>query len=191
MTTSSPDRPSIAGGRGGEPDLDGRPGRRLGLRGVGLVALCYGVILATRLILIVLPPSGEVYTVDEWSMTLACLDRFLGVPSVALAWPASTLQLLFMPVAAIDMLIQYGPAGRLAEVLTNLSDYLGQSYLHPDRPLLMVRLIVGSLSSAAPILLFVLMVRLFGSQAAAALAATSLAVHPLFLRHSVMATADT
>lgn len=191
MTTSIPDCPPVAPASNDEPDPKGRPGRRLGLRGVGLVALCYGAILATRLILIVLPPSGEVYTVDEWSMTLACLDRFLGVPSVALAWPASTLQLLFMPVAVIDLLIQYGPAGRLAEVLTNLSDYLGHSYLHPDRPLLMVRLIVSSLSSAAPILLYILVVRLFGSRAAAALAATSLAVHPLFLRYSVMATADT
>ncbi len=191
MTTTNPDRQSIAGTPGSEPDLASQAGSRLSLRGVGLVALCYGVILVTRLILIVLPPSAEVYTVDEWTMTLACLDRFLGVPSVVLMWPASTLQLLFVPVAVVDMLIEYGPTGRVAEVLTNLSDYLGQSYLHPERPLLMLRLITSSLSSTAPILLYVLMMRLFRSRAAATFAGISLAVHPLFLQQSAMATGDT
>ena len=65
--------------------------------------------VALLLVLVRLPGGvlvleGAILNTDETEMTFSVLDRFLGLPSTSLAWPGGTLQLLSLPVVAVDFL---------------------------------------------------------------------------------------
>jgi hypothetical protein len=143
-----------------------------------------------RVVLIVFPPAGGFYDQDELDMVNSALDRFLGVPSVALAWPGSTLQLLSAPVYGLWLLGACLPSGREAMNLSCLATGLGRLYLDPSGALQVMCLLSAVIGSATPVLVGLIVRRLGGAIAPALIAALWVATLGLLGRHAAMATGD-
>ena len=151
---------------------------------------CYAAVLVTRVILIAFPPAAGFYDQDELDMVNSVLDRFLGVPSVALAWPGSTLQLLSAPVYGLWLLAGCLQSGRDATNLSCLALGLGRLYLDPSGALDVMRLLSAAIASATPVLVGLIIRRLGGAIVPALIAAFWLASLGLVWRYGAMATGD-
>lgn len=150
----------------------------------------YAAVLVSRMVLIAFPPALRFYNTDELSMVSSALDRFLGVPSVTLSWPGSTLQLLTTPVYGLWLADGCLHAGRNAMNLSCFASGLGKLYLNPWRALAVMRFMSAIIGSATPVLVALIVRRLGGSVVAALVAALSLATVGLLWQHEAMATPD-
>lgn len=155
-----------------------------------MLVVAYVAVLLSRLPLLLFPPSGYFYNIDELEMTLSCLDRFIGIPSTSLQWPGSILQFLFLPVLLTDFALRGGAPTNMGEGLSQFAAYLSQAYANPMHSVLLLRWVVAVVSSAAPILAFFLALRLSKSNISAAVCAAAVALSPTFVQHSVMATGE-
>lgn len=166
-----------------------RPARKWHSAGPWCAA--YVLVLISRLILIVFPPAGHVYNVDEMTMLFSTWDRFLGVPSVAIAWPSTILQLLTLPLFGVHLAVAVlFEGGSSAPSLSNLADALGRVYLYPWPSLTTMRFVSATIGSAAPILAAYLAGRFAASTSAAIVTGTLVAVSGVLWQHSAMATGD-
>ncbi|MBC7925099.1 MAG: hypothetical protein H7039_05525 [Bryobacteraceae bacterium] len=155
-----------------------------------LLTVAWLVVFATRCALILNPPAGYFYNIDELEMTLSCLDRFLGVPSTSLQWPGSILQMLMMPVWIADLVIQNGIPRGMTAGLNSLGNYLAHAYANPVHSVTLLRLLVAAISSAAPIFAFGIASSLTNSKRVAWIAAGAIAFVPIFFRQSAMAMGE-
>ena len=154
-----------------------------------IAALCL-LVFCSRLVLIVRPPSGFFYNIDELEMTLSCLDRFLGVPSTSLQWPGSVLQLLLLPVLGIDFLIRGGVGGGMSGSLSHFAAYVARSYANPVHSVVLLRVLVATLGSTAPAFAYLIARNLNDSVYAAWVCAAAIALAPIFGRQSAMAMGE-
>lgn len=143
-----------------------------------------------RLPLLVYPPAGYFYSMDELAVTFCALDRFLGLPPTLLMLPSTFLQFLFLPIFLLDMVIRGGLALNPAAFLSQLSAQLTHAYVNPHHPVLLMRCLVAILCSAGPVLAYAIIDSLHASKWAALLGAAFVLFNPVFVQHSVMAGAD-
>lgn len=129
---------------------------------------------------------GTLINIDEIDMALSVPDRFLGIPSTSLAWPATTLQLLVLPVVGIDFLARTGLDLSPAAFL----DYLAHMYREPWSIIHLTRLVGAVLSSLGIALLFLPLVRVAPSRLAAAAGVLIIATQPLLWVHAYSAIGD-
>jgi len=153
--------------------------------------LAYLLILSSRLPFLLTPPTGHLYHRDELELALSSVDRFLGVPSTSLAWPGSTLQLLFLPLFMMDFIWHTGLPPSLHEAAEGFARWLARTYTEPWHSVTLLRLINVLVSCAAPLLLFACLRRWGSGLRVALFGAVCLSCAPLFLRHSVMAMGTT
>jgi hypothetical protein len=151
--------------------------------------LAFAAIFATRLALILWPPSGGLYNVDEAEMVSSTIDRFLGVPSTSLAWPGTILQLLVLPFVGLQLGGHCAAVGGIKN-LECIASGVGHLYLAPSPTLTVMRVVSALLASAAPLLVFRISRRLNVARTQGLLAAATLAFAPLFWQHGAMATGD-
>ncbi|MBX3114777.1 MAG: hypothetical protein KF836_09455 [Fimbriimonadaceae bacterium] len=64
---------------------------------IGNMLALFWSILTVFIVVMVLGLGGHIFNVDERELLYSVADRFAGVPSTSLAWPASTIQLLLVP----------------------------------------------------------------------------------------------
>jgi hypothetical protein len=152
---------------------------------------CLSVALLACLIFAARLPAlhasyGMIINIDEIDMALSVLDRFLGIPSTSLAWPATTLQLLVLPVVSIDFLLQAGLALSPATFL----DYLAQMYREPWYVIHLTRLVGAVLSSLGIALLLLPLVQTTRSRLAAVPGVLIIAMQPLLWLHACSAIGD-
>jgi hypothetical protein len=94
-------------------------------------------IIATRLpVLAVLHPS-HLFATDELALLFATMDRFLGVPSNVLIWPAGPIQMLSVPVFLADFVV----ASHLRPSPSSYLVYWSELFREPWYALLLVRLL--------------------------------------------------
>ncbi len=144
------------------------------------------VIFLTRLPGLWLAHPNRLLNDSELEMTFGALDRFLGVPSAILIWPAGTLHILAVPCFLADFFIRH--ATSLSP--TSFVAYLSEMYREPWHALLLVRLTVVLVSSLCFASLFAPFANLLGSRAASLMAMLSLATVPMLWSHSYMAVPD-
>lgn len=149
----------------------------------------YALTLASRLLLIVFPPSGHLYNSDELEMAQASLDRFLGLPSTTLAWPGSLLLLLDTSLVGLHLAIGCVHASHLTQ-LSCLSDGLGQRYMAVASGVTELRVIGALLASLAPPAALYLLRRLGLHRRSAIFGAVAIATIPLLWQQGAMATGD-
>jgi hypothetical protein len=130
-----------------------------------LLALALAALLLSMRIIAAMPALGGYITnLDEVEMAWSVLDRLLGVPSTALAWPNSFLQLVSLP-PALTVQVILGPYSGLEGLVQNLA--LG--YRTPWQAVFVVRVVVATLFSAATGLWLWLLLRGGASRAGATL----------------------
>ena len=152
--------------------------------------LAWLAVLLSRAILVAFPPEGQLYFPDELVMTLSAVDRFLGVPSLTLAWPGTTLQLLTTPAVGLQLARGCLHAGHDARNLSCLATGLGEIYLHPWGVLATMRLASALLASATPLLLVALSRRAGAGRGPALLGGLYLATNRLLWQEGAMATGE-
>ncbi len=135
-------------------------------------------------------PSEFFFDFDERELALICLDRFLGNPVTSPHLPASTVQMISLPVLAGDFVFHGGLSRNVPATLENFSGFLADAYADPRHLTLVLRGMVVFVASAAPILAFGILWRLSGSLALSAFAAAIVSVHPLFFRLSTKVSGD-
>jgi len=153
-------------------------------------AVGYLLSFALRLPALLFAPRGFLYNVDELAMTLRSLDRFLGVPAVALAWPGSTLTLLSLPAFLADFLVASHLPRNFTQSLSLFAGYLSHAYADPRHSVLLMRWTVALVSSLCPLLAYYIGVKLSKSRFMGLACALLVSFQPTFYQQSVMATGD-
>lgn len=69
---------------------------------IGLAA----ILIVLRLPVAFMANQGLIENIDELTMTFNTADRFLGVPHVTASWPGGTVQLITVPLIALQYIIQ-------------------------------------------------------------------------------------
>jgi hypothetical protein len=123
-------------------------------------------------------------------MTLSCVDRFLGVPSTSLQWPGSILQMLMLPVIAVDFLVHGSLGGGMTGEVAHFSAYIAKAYANPVHSVVLLRALVAVIASAAPVLAFLISSALNESITAALLCSALVAFAPVFTQQSAMAMGE-
>ena len=160
------------------------------LRPWTLFAAMFLFCLLLRLPLLLFPPAGFYYSMDELMVAFSAVDRFLGLPPTILMLPSTFLQFLFIPVFLADMFVRGGLPLNTGALLSELSVQLSQAYLNPHHAVFLMRCLVEVLCSAGPVFAYCIVDSLSASKWAALLGATFVLFNPVFVRHSVMAGAD-
>lgn len=169
---------------------DRATGGRSGLSARTLFAAMFLFCFLVRLPLLIFPPAGFYYSMDELMVAFSAVDRFLGLPPTILMLPSTFLQFLFLPVFLVDMVIRGGLPLNTSALLSELSVQLSQAYLNPHHPVLLMRCLVAVLCSAGPVFAYGIVDSLGTSKWAALLGAAFVLFNPVFVRHSVMSGAD-
>ena len=168
----------------------GESGRKPGLRTATVVAAAFLACFLVRLPLLIYPPAGYFYNMDELAVTFCALDRFLGLPPTLLMLPATFLQFCYLPLFLLDTFIRTGLPLSSTALLTHLSAQLSEAYSNPHHAVLLMRCLVAAFSSAAPILAYFIVDALSGAKWASLLGAAVVLFDPTFVHHSVMAGGD-
>ena len=155
-----------------------------------LFAAMFLACFLVRLPLLLFPPAGFYYSMDELMVAFCALDRFLGLPPTILMLPSTFLQFLFLPLFLVDMVIRQGLPLNTSALLSELSVQLSQAYLDPHHPVLLMRCLVAVLCSAGPVFAYGIVDSLGATTWAALLGAAFVLFNPVFVRHSVMSGAD-
>ena len=121
------------------------------LRPGTLFAAMFLFCFLVRLPLLLFPPAGFYYSMDELMVAFCALDRFLGLPPTILMLPSTFLQFLFLPLFLVDMVIRQGLPLNTSALLSELSVQLSQACLNPHHPVLLMRCLVAVLCSAGPV----------------------------------------
>jgi hypothetical protein len=166
----------------GRPSGAARGAGRIALEVAGVAAL----ILLTRVPALLLFDRSVLFNTDELELTFAALDRFLGVPSNVLIWPAGTMQMLAVPLFGIDFVVSSG----LRPSPTAYAAYFSHTYRAPWHALALIRWSVALLSSVGFAALYVPFTRLLRSRTTGLLAALFLATTPVVWLHSHVAMLD-
>ena len=169
---------------------NGASGGKSGLRPRTLFAAMFLLCFLLRLPLLLFPPAGFYYSMDELMVAFSAVDRFLGLPPTILMLPSTFLQFLFLPVFLVDMVIRRGLPLNTSALLSELSVQLSQAYLNPHHPVFLMRCVVAVLCSAAPVFAYCIIDSLGATTWAALLGAAFVLFNPVFVRHSVMSGAD-
>jgi hypothetical protein len=114
-----------------------RPTRTRMIVGIGLV------VLLTRFPALWLSSDGFLFNVDELELVRSVVDRFLGLPSTTLAWPASPLQM------AGVVFVAFGAVLAPVTSPSALADYLSRLYLDAGGLLAGLRLLTTIVMSIA------------------------------------------
>jgi hypothetical protein len=147
-------------------------------------------VLASRLVLILLPPAGRLYNVDEQHLAFAVIDRFLGVPSTTLVWPAQPLQLLAAPLVGM-WAVAPCVAHRGAQALLDCAVVrFGAAYVHVYGIVVLLRIVSAIAGSLIPLIGYALARELDVDRRIAVASAIALAVMPGLWQHSAMAAGD-
>jgi hypothetical protein len=154
----------------------------------------FGLIGGYMLVLVSRAPvlvafQGRIRSVDEIEMALSSVDRFLGLPSTALAWPGSILQLLFLPIWVVSWLASEGVPFGAHQTMERFGQYIARAYAEPLVPIFMLRCVAVVLSSLAPIAMYLIARRLFG-RLAGLMGAMLVALSQPFLEYSTIASGD-
>ena len=173
-----------------EVSRNGASGGKSGLRPRTLFAAMFLLCFLLRLPLLLFPPAGFYYSMDELMVAFSAVDRFLGLPPTILMLPSTFLQFLFLPVFLVDMVIRRGLPLNTSALLSELSVQLSQAYLNPHHPVFLMRCVVAVLCSAAPVFAYCIIDSLGATTWAALLGAAFVLCNPVFVRHSVMSGAD-
>jgi hypothetical protein len=145
-------------------------------------------VLLVRGALCVFPPPAGLLNVDELEATLNGVDRWLGVPSSALAWPAGVTQLLVQPYVLLSFLFHSGRGHEAA--LAAFAHHIAGLYVEPAGLITAVRL-MGVGFSAAGIACLYLTGRAMNLGRMASLCPTVFWLFsPVTFEYSVMATGD-
>lgn len=104
--------------------------------------------------------------------------------------PSSVLQLIALPVLLLDWILRYGLTLSLGGATNSLAQYLADAYADPRHAVILLRLIVGGLSSFCPFFVFWLLRSLGVGVRGALLAAVGVSMHPAFFGQSIMAAGD-
>ena len=143
-----------------------------------------------RLPLLLFPPAGFYYSMDELMVAFSAVDRFLGLPPTILMLPSTFLQFLFLPVFLVDTVIRGGLPLNTSAMLSELSVQLSQAYLDPHHVVCLMRWLVAILCTAGPVFAYCIVDSLGATKWAALLGAAFVLFNPVFVRHSVMSGAD-
>lgn len=159
-------------------------------RPILFLAVGYLLSLALRLPSLLFPPRGFFYNTDELAVTMQSLDRFLGVPAINLAWPGSTLSLLFAPAFLADFLVATHVPTKFTPGLSLFASYLSHAYADPRHSVLLMRWTVALVSSLCPLLAYYIGVQLSKSHFMGFACALLVSFQPTFYQLSVMARGD-
>ncbi len=153
---------------------------------VGPVAALAVIVFLTRLPALIAGAAQNIFSQDELEMVLSINDRFLGVPSMSLAWPGATLQLLGLPLLALDYLWD----ARLHLSVAGFARFLAASYSSPWHYVSLVRLLDAVVTSAGLALLYIPFRRWLGKPVPAAAFVLIAATLPEVWLCSHMATSE-
>ena len=159
---------------------------RVNLRLAIAVAACFIILFVLRLPGALSAHSHVLFNTDEYEMTLSAADRFLGVPSVGLAWPGGTLQLISVPA----IVLSFVGSMSLSNPLNSFVDYLAVNYRDPWQLIAIERIIVAIVFSLGLASLLLPFVRLHGRLLTAGAVVLMAATTPEVWMHSHIATAD-
>lgn len=82
-----------------------------------------GILIALFIARYLFGAGREILNVDERELMASILDRLTGTPSTALAWPAATVQMLLLPVAAVKALLSGGFGSGIAGLYSSPFDW--------------------------------------------------------------------
>lgn len=159
---------------------------RVNLRLAIAVVACFIILFVLRLPGALSAHSHVLFNTDEYEMTLSAADRFLGVPSVSLAWPGGTLQLISVPA----IVLRFVGSMSLSNPLNSFVDYLAVNYRDPWQLIAIERIIVAIVFSLGLASLLLPFVRLHGRLLTAGAVVLMAATTPEVWMHSHIATAD-
>lgn len=119
-------------------DVDGK---KLGDRSL-LVLI--GVLTSLFVVNYLFGAGNQFLNVDEIELMRSVSDRFLGVPQTSLAWPATTIQLILMPIVASFAVFSVIANGGEAGLNKFLSEYIyaSDTYSVPLRAVLTLTIIL-------------------------------------------------
>jgi hypothetical protein len=171
-------------------DVSGSDSEKLPAAPILHVAILYLIAIIPRLLAIAFPPARFVYNPDELDLLRSALDRFIGIPTVVPMEPSTVPQILHLPVVIADFLFHAGLPHTSADFLGRFSQYLAATYMDPRHSLALMRVTVAVLSSAGPVLAYLVARRLSRSAVMGWACAILLSFNPVFFRQSVMAAGD-
>lgn len=149
-----------------------------------IVLMLFLFILVTRIPGLTLMPEA-LYNVDERETVLSSLDRFLGLPTTALVWPAATQRLIGTPLVAIAYLLEN--FGNYSQ--TSIVHYFSHTYRDPNNLIQLMRWFVTLFSSISFALLYLPIYKSVQSRLAAILGVLIVALNPFVWQFSHMAVA--
>lgn len=150
------------------------------------VMVAFVCISLSRLPVLIIAHPNRLMNDSELEMTFSALDRFLGVPSSTLIWPAATLQMLSVPVFLSDFLAQ----SHFSVSPTAFVGYLAKTYREPWHALLLLRIAVALVSSICFATFLFPFSRIFASHLVGFLSVICFATVPSFWLYSQMAVPD-
>src|SRR5262249_42771361 len=134
-------------------------------------ALVAVLVLLTRVVVLLCVRRDSLFNTDEGELVFALLDRFLGVPSNVLIWPAGPVRVAAVPLFSVDFLLSREFAPSPAAFVR----YLSAAYREPWHALLLVRLTIAASSSACFAGLYAPFSRMLESRAAGLVAVLAFA----------------
>ena len=156
-----------------------------------LSLLLYIISLIIHFVLVAYPPSNFFYNaVDELEITFSCLDRFLGLPSTMTAEPVSVLHMIAVPLFLADFALTRLVVSSPLHVLDRFALYLADGYADPHHHVILLRVVIALITSAAPVLLFAICRKLGADRGFSLLCAIVFSSLPVFFAHSLMVAGD-
>jgi hypothetical protein len=137
-------------------------------------------VIATRVPGLIMGTPDSLLNDSELEMTFAALDRFLGVPSAVLIWPAGLLHILAVPLFLGDFIFSPHCSASPAAFVA----YLSEMYRQPWHALLLIRLTVVLTSSLSLAALHQPFSAILENRFSGLLAVIGLSTVPIFWSHS-------
>lgn len=150
----------------------------------------YVVTLAPRLFAIAYPPTAFYFNLDERDLVHSALDRLLGLPSICLAWPSTTIQQLVLAACALDWLAHFEMIRGVPDLAERLTRYLSNTFRDPRHLISVTRVLVAALCSTAPLLSYYIARRCHSRRFFAIAIAALVGFHPAFFYQSITVAGD-
>ena len=148
--------------------------------------LIFAVAVLIRIPTIVIPPADGLYNVDEQTLALSVVDRWLGLPPIYLVWPAMLPRFVGMVMFAPQFLWALVSDRSLDKFTQVVFAY----YEDPSAIIIALRSFSAVAGAAAAVAGYQLARHLSGNWRAGVLAAVAITLAPLPLEYSLTAKGD-
>jgi hypothetical protein len=150
-----------------------------------MAAYVMAASIAISLPLSMMSLSWDLYNPDELDLVRSSIDRSLGVPSTAMAWPAGSIQIISQLVIAVLYL-----TGSHGLSLNSFVEFLARLHQNPSELLMPLRVTFALLNCLSPVFAFLTARRLGCATPIALLCAVGWALSPITMTYHFAVTSD-